>query len=195
MHCFTRVAKCAKDKKHNTLYFTRKYTRIFVLGLYMFFEAHFFLTINLLHSLNFAPERFWTRTWISMEILIINSKSKRWNEKNWFPIFSFLSSFILHSPFSFPYSPFQILHSSVSSSHFYFHSPFTIHHSPIHHSPFAIRHSPSSIPHPPFSLLVTSFLHMRNTFSYKLRCYSWISNPKKSRNNAHEKIQYFFTCV
>ena len=31
--------------------------------------------------------------------------------------------------------------------------------------------------------------------SHKLRCYTRISGPKKSRNNIREKISYFFTCV
>ena len=31
--------------------------------------------------------------------------------------------------------------------------------------------------------------------SYKLRCYTRISSPEKSRNNTREKIRYFFTCV
>ena len=31
--------------------------------------------------------------------------------------------------------------------------------------------------------------------SHKLRCYTEISGPKKSRNNTREKIRYFFTCV
>ena len=29
----------------------------------------------------------------------------------------------------------------------------------------------------------------------KLRCYTGISGPEKSRNNTREKISYFFTCV
>ena len=32
-------------------------------------------------------------------------------------------------------------------------------------------------------------------FSHKLRCYTGISGPEKSRNNISEKISYFFTCV
>ena len=31
--------------------------------------------------------------------------------------------------------------------------------------------------------------------SHKLRCYTRISGPEKSRNNTREKISYFFTCV
>ena len=31
--------------------------------------------------------------------------------------------------------------------------------------------------------------------SHKLRCYTRISRPEKSRNNTREKISYFFTCV
>ena len=31
--------------------------------------------------------------------------------------------------------------------------------------------------------------------SRKLRCYTDISGPEKSRNNTREKISYFFTCV
>ena len=32
-------------------------------------------------------------------------------------------------------------------------------------------------------------------FSHKLRCYTGISGPEKSRNNTREKTSYFFTCV
>ena len=39
---FTCVAKYLKDKKHNSVYFARKYVRIFVLGYYLFLEAHSF---------------------------------------------------------------------------------------------------------------------------------------------------------
>ena len=40
----------------------------------------------------------------------------------------------------------------------------------------------------------------RNVFleiflSYKLRCYTRISSPVKSRSNTREKISYLFTCV
>ena len=38
----TFVAKYLKDKKHNSLYFARKYARIFVLGQNLFLEAHNF---------------------------------------------------------------------------------------------------------------------------------------------------------
>ena len=38
----TFVAKYLKDKKHNGLYFARKYARIFVLGQNLFLEAHNF---------------------------------------------------------------------------------------------------------------------------------------------------------
>ena len=38
------------------------------------------------------------------------------------------------------------------------------------------------------------YLHM-NVLSHKLRCYTGISGPKKSRNNTSDKISYFFTCV
>ena len=31
--------------------------------------------------------------------------------------------------------------------------------------------------------------------SHKLRCYTRISGPEKSRNNTREKMSYFFTCV
>ena len=31
-------------------------------------------------------------------------------------------------------------------------------------------------------------------FSHKLRCYTGISGPEKSRSNISEKISYFFTC-
>ena len=31
--------------------------------------------------------------------------------------------------------------------------------------------------------------------SHKLRCYTGIYGPKKSRNNTREKISYSFTCV
>ena len=31
--------------------------------------------------------------------------------------------------------------------------------------------------------------------SYKLRCYTRISSPEKSRDNTREKLRYFFTCV
>ena len=31
--------------------------------------------------------------------------------------------------------------------------------------------------------------------SHKLRCYTGISGPEKSRNNTREKIRYFFMCV
>ena len=31
--------------------------------------------------------------------------------------------------------------------------------------------------------------------SHKLRCYTGISGPEKSRNNTREKISFFFTCV
>ena len=31
--------------------------------------------------------------------------------------------------------------------------------------------------------------------SHKLRCYTRISGPEKSRNNTREKISYFFTCI
>ena len=31
--------------------------------------------------------------------------------------------------------------------------------------------------------------------SHKLRCYTVISGPEKSRNNTREKISYFFRCV
>ena len=34
-----------------------------------------------------------------------------------------------------------------------------------------------------------------NFLSHKLRCYTGISGPKKSRNNTRGKILYFFTCV
>ena len=90
-------------------------------------------------------------------ILIINSKSKRWNEKNWFPIFSFLSSFILHSPFlvlhfpsPIPHSKSSILQSPVPISISIPHSLFTIHPFTIHHSPFAISHYPSPTLHSRF---------------------------------------------
>ena len=39
---FSCVAKYLKDKKHNSVYFARKYVRIFVLGYYLFLEAHSF---------------------------------------------------------------------------------------------------------------------------------------------------------
>ena len=31
--------------------------------------------------------------------------------------------------------------------------------------------------------------------SHKLRCFTGISGPKKSRSNTREKASYFFTCV
>ena len=39
---FSCVAKYLKDKKHNSVYFARKYVRIFVLGCHLFLEAHSF---------------------------------------------------------------------------------------------------------------------------------------------------------
>ena len=39
---FTCVAKYLKDKKRNSVSFARKYVRIFVLGYYLFLEAHSF---------------------------------------------------------------------------------------------------------------------------------------------------------
>ena len=33
------------------------------------------------------------------------------------------------------------------------------------------------------------------SLSHKLRCYTGISCPEKSCNNAREKVSYFFTCV
>ena len=36
---------------------------------------------------------------------------------------------------------------------------------------------------------------IKHNLSYKLRCYTGISGPEKSRNNTREKISYFFTCV
>ena len=41
-----RVAKYLKNKKHNSLYIARKYARVFVLGHYLFLEAHSFLIIK-----------------------------------------------------------------------------------------------------------------------------------------------------
>ena len=38
-------------------------------------------------------------------------------------------------------------------------------------------------------------LHVIAHLSHKLRCYTGISDPEKSRNNTREKISYFFTCV
>ena len=48
-----------------------------------------------------------------------------------------------------------------------------------------------------FWLIIDIYLTFRNTtiLSHKLRCYTRISSPKKSRNNTREKISYFFTCV
>jgi len=43
--CFQNWARCEKDlknNKHNSLYLVRKYVRIFVLGHYLFVEAHSF---------------------------------------------------------------------------------------------------------------------------------------------------------
>ena len=37
---FTCVAKYLKDKKHNSVYFAKKYVRIFFLGCHLFLEAH-----------------------------------------------------------------------------------------------------------------------------------------------------------
>ena len=36
---------------------------------------------------------------------------------------------------------------------------------------------------------------VNHVLSHKLRCYTRISGPGKSRNNTREKISYFFTCV
>ena len=41
-HFFTRVAKSLKDNNYNSLYFAQKYACIFVLGHYLFLEAHSF---------------------------------------------------------------------------------------------------------------------------------------------------------
>ena len=43
--------------------------------------------------------------------------------------------------------------------------------------------------------LIPSHNFRKNFLSHKLRCYTGISGPEKSRNNTSEKISYFFTCV
>ena len=43
--------------------------------------------------------------------------------------------------------------------------------------------------------IFTNFRHKYCTLSHKLRCYTRISGPKKSRNNPREKISYSFTCA
>ena len=41
----------------------------------------------------------------------------------------------------------------------------------------------------------TTLIKGERKLSHKLRCYTGISGPEKSRNNTREKISYFFTCV
>ena len=45
--------------------------------------------------------------------------------------------------------------------------------------------------------VVTTFNKVINlrVLSHKLQCYTRIASPEKSRNNTHEKILHFFTCV
>ena len=43
--------------------------------------------------------------------------------------------------------------------------------------------------------IFTNFRHKYCTLSHKLRCYTRISGPKKSRKNTREKISYSFTCA
>ena len=45
------------------------------------------------------------------------------------------------------------------------------------------------------SVLSTDLLANNIYLSHKLRCYAGISGPEKSRNNTHEEMSYFFTCV
>ena len=114
----------------------------------------------------FAPERFWKRTWNEKYIfLIINSKSKAKKRMEkcishyrilhsrilHFPFFIFHSLFsispipLFHFPFPISHSPFPITYSLFYDfSFFIFHFSFSI-----SHSPFSILYSPFHIPHSP----------------------------------------------
>ena len=100
-----------KDKKHNSLYFARKFALIFVLGHSWsvrspsldLWSTHF--SLSSVHSfLEFrrAPERVWKRTWISMKnscsSLVTGSLEQQQQKKK--NNFSFL---ITHFVFPFPF--------------------------------------------------------------------------------------------
>ena len=53
---FARCEKDLKDSKHNSLHFGRKYARIFVLGHYMFLEAHSFLQLRSRKTVRFSEQ-------------------------------------------------------------------------------------------------------------------------------------------
>ena len=53
---FARCEKDLKDSKHNSLHFGRKYARMFVLGHYMFLEAHSFLQLRSRKTVRFSEQ-------------------------------------------------------------------------------------------------------------------------------------------